>query len=155
MHSHSRRDFIKLAGTSTLALAATPQLAVAATTLKPKIKLGIASYSYWHFRNPKVSIEQVIEKSGALGVSGVDILHRQMDIPEREPLAAGHRSHLRTLKRHALRHGVALINLSIHQDFVDPNPDFLRREIEHTNKCIEIAYELGVPCVRINSGRWN
>ncbi len=48
-----------------------------------------------------------------------------------------------------------MINLSIHQDFVDPNPDFLRREIEHTNKCIEIAYELGVPCVRINSGRWN
>jgi L-ribulose-5-phosphate 3-epimerase len=155
MTSHSRRDFIKLAGVSTLAVATAPQLAAASAMPKPKVKLGIASYSYWHFRNPKVSIEQVIEKAGALGVGGVDILHRQMDIPEREPLAADHRAHLRKLKRHALRHGVALINLSIHQDFVDPNPDFLRREIEHTIKCIEIGYELGVPCVRINSGRWN
>jgi sugar phosphate isomerase/epimerase len=155
MTSHSRRDFIKLAGASTLAVAAAPQLAAASAMSQPKVNLGIASYSYWHFRNPKVSIEQVIEKSGALGVSGVDILHRQMDIPERGPLTPDHRAHLRKLKRHALRHGVALINLSIHQDFVDPSPDFLRGEIEHTNKCIEIAYELGVPCVRINSGRWN
>ena len=29
-----------------------------------------------------------------------------------------------------------------------------RKQIEHTHKCIEIAYELGIPCVRINSGRW-
>ncbi len=155
MTAHSRREFIKFAGVSTLALGTARPLAAASVTPAPKVKLGIASYSYWHFRNPKVSIEQVIEKAGAIGVSGVDILHRQMDIPEREPLTADHRVHLRKLKRHALRHGVALINLSIHQDFVDPSPDFLRAEIEHTNKCIEIAYELGVPCVRINSGRWN
>ncbi len=87
MTSHSRRDFIKLAGASTLAVATAPQLVAASAPPNPKVKLGIASYSYWHFRNPKVTIEQVIEKAGALGVSGVDILHRQMDIPEREPLA--------------------------------------------------------------------
>jgi sugar phosphate isomerase/epimerase len=119
------------------------------------VKLGVASYSYWHFRGPKVTISEVIEKAGALGLSGVDILHRQMDLPEREPLTAEHRTHLRQLKRQALRHGVSLINLSIHQDFVDPDPEYLRKEIEHTHKCLEIAYELGVPCVRINSGRWN
>ena len=155
MNSHSRRNFLKLAAVSTLATAASPLAHAGAVTAKPRVKLGIASYSYWHFRAPKVTIEQVIEKAGALGVSGVDILHRQMDIPEREPLTTEHRAQLRKLKRHGLRHGVALINLSIHQDFVDPNPDFLKREIEHTHKCIEIAYDLGVPCVRINSGRWN
>lgn len=155
MNSHSRRNFLKLAATTALATAAAPQLHAAEKTPKPKVKLGVASYSYWHFRGPKVTISQVIEKAGALGLSGVDILHRQMDIPEREPLTAEHRAHLRQLKRHALRHGVGLINFSIHQDFVDPDPEFLRKEIEHTHKCIEIAYELGVPCVRINSGRWN
>lgn len=123
---------------------------------KPKrIKLGIASYSYWHFRDPKVSIETVIDKAAALGVEGVDILHRQMDIPEKEPLTADHRAYLQRLKRHAFRNGIDLICLSIHQDFVDPDPAQLQRQVDHTLKCIEIAYELGVPCIRLNSGRWN
>lgn len=155
MNSHSRRSFFKLAGAASLVAAASPQLQAAEKPARPRVKLGVASYSYWHFRGPKVTISQVIEKAGALGLSGVDILHRQMDLPEREPLTGEHRAHLRQLKRHALRHGVGLINLSIHQDFVDPDREFLRKEIEHTHKCIEIAYELGVPCVRINSGRWN
>ena len=52
---------------------------------RKRIKLGICTYSYWHFRPPKVSIETVIEKSSAIGVQGVDILHRQMDLEERAP----------------------------------------------------------------------
>jgi L-ribulose-5-phosphate 3-epimerase len=165
MNAHSRRNFFKLAAASTLTAAAVAPSTVSAAqgTLfgsklfapKPRVKLGIASYSYWHFRDPKVTIHQVIEKAGQLGVSGVDILHRQMDIPEKEMLTAGHRGYLRELKRHALRHGVGLIGLSIHQDFVDPSRAELQVQIDHTHKCIEIAYELGVPCVRINSGRWN
>lgn len=119
------------------------------------IQLGISSYSYWHFRSAKVSIETVIEKAAALGVAGVDILHRQMDIPEREPLTPAHRTYLQRLKRHAFRHGVNLICLSIHQDFVDPSADYRRREVAHTIKCIEIAATLGIPCIRLNSGRWN
>ena len=157
MNSQTRRSFLKLAGASALAAAAVPQLPAAdeAAKPKPKVKLGIASYSYWHFRPPKVSIEQVIEKAGALGVHGVDILHRQMDIPEKEPLTAEHRGQLRKLKRHALRNGVGLICLSIHQNFVSPDKDYLRTQMEHTHKCLDIAYELGIPCLRINSGRWN
>ena len=158
MNAHSRRNFLQLAAASALAAAAPARAALFSSTpvvAKPRVKLGIASYSYWHFRDPKVTIHQVIEKAGALGVSGVDILHRQMDIPEKEPLTAAHRAHLRDLKRHALRHGTGLIGLSIHQDFVDPSPAVLQAQIDHTHKCIEIAYELGVPCVRINSGRWN
>jgi L-ribulose-5-phosphate 3-epimerase len=120
-----------------------------------KIKLGIASYSYWHFRDPRVPIETVIDKAADLGVEGVDILHRQMDIPEREPLKPGHRAYLRNLKRHAFRSGIDLVCLSIHQDFVRPDAAERQRQIEHTNKCIELAYELGVPCIRLNSGRWN
>ncbi|MSU32604.1 MAG: sugar phosphate isomerase/epimerase [Pedosphaera sp.] len=126
-----------------------------AIALRPRIRFGIASYSYWHFRNPKVSIHEVIEKAADLGAEGVDILHRQMDIPEKEPLTREHRIYLADLKRHAFRQGMALICLSIHQDFVDPDPLVRRAQVEHTLKCIEIAYALGIPCVRINSGRWN
>jgi len=154
----NRRKFF----TTTACLGASVAVGAVAAETRPEIstprkhiKLGIASYSYWHFRTEKVPIETVIEKSADLGVSGVDILHRQMEIPEREPLTAAHRSYLRNLKRHAFRNGIDLACLSIHQDFVDPNPDVLKQQVEHTKKCIEIAAELGVPCIRLNSGRWN
>jgi sugar phosphate isomerase/epimerase len=152
----SRRSFLASAAVAA-GSAATLPLATEAAAPKPRnrVQLAIASYSYWHFREPKVTIEQVVEKAAALGVAGVDVLHRQMDLPEKEPLTADHRGYLARLKRHAARHGVSYCCLSIHQDFVDPDPAFLKAQVEHTKKCIEIAYALGIGVVRINSGRWN
>src|SRR5882724_4074221 len=121
---------------------------------KKRIKLGIATYSYWHFKTEKVPIETVIEKSAEIGVEGLDILHRQMDIPEKEPLTAAHRAYLQKLKRHAFRNGIDLACLSIHQNFVSPDAAERQINIDHTHKCLEIAYELGIPCIRLNSGRW-
>src|SRR5438045_7572373 len=81
------------------------------TLAKKQPRLGISTYSYWHFRPPKVPIEVVIEKAAELGVSGVDILHRQMDMPEKGPLDSAGRAYLRKLKRHAFVNGVELICL--------------------------------------------
>jgi L-ribulose-5-phosphate 3-epimerase len=151
----TRRSFI---AASALGAAALPLTAVAQTAQKPgasRIKLAVSSYSYWHFRPPKVSIETVIDKASQLGVSGVDILHRQMDIPEKAPLDAAGRAYLRKLKRHAFINGIDLICVSTHQNFVSPQPEAITENVEHTKKCIEIAYELGVPSIRINTGRWN
>lgn len=120
-----------------------------------RIKLAVSTYSFWHFRTEKVTVSTVIEKAAALSVAGVDILHRQMDIPEKEPLTGEHRAYLQRLKQHAFRQGVDLVCLSIHQDFVDPDAEVRRQQVEHTLKCIEIAYALGIPCIRLNSGRWN
>ena len=150
----TRRNFL-----ATAALAASSPALLAAPTITPapkkRIKLGVSTYSYWHFKTDRVLIETVIDKAARLGVEGVDILHRQMDIPEKEPLTPAHRPYLQKLKRHAFTNGIDLICLSIHQDFVDPSAEFRQKQIEHTLKCIEIAYELGVPCIRLNSGRWN
>ncbi len=90
-----------------------------------------------------------------LGVGAVDILHRQMDVEEKAPLDEAGRSYIRKLKRHAFLHGVSVICLSTHQNFVSPDPANVNEAVEHTKKCIEIAYELGAPCIRINTGRWN
>lgn len=151
----SRRSFFAAAGLA----AATPwtgrAAAPAASRARPRIKLALATYSYWHFKTARVPVETVMDKAAVLGVEGVDLLHRQMDIPEKEPLTPAHRAYLRRLKRHAFRVGVDLVALSIHQDFVDPDPAYRRQQVEHTHKCLEIAYELGVPCLRLNSGRWN
>ena len=118
-------------------------------------KLGISTYSYWHFRQPKVSIETVIEKSAQIGVSGVDILHRQMDLEEKGPFNAAGRAYCNKLKRLAFANGIDLICLSTHQNFVSPKPEVIAENVEHTKKCIEIAYQLGIPSIRINTGRWN
>lgn len=120
-----------------------------------KIKLGISTYSYWHFKTAKVPVETVIDRAAELGVEGVDILHRQMDLAEKEPLTAAGRAYLHKLKRHAFRNGIDLICLSTHQGFVYPKPEEVTANVEHTKKCIEIAYELGLPCIRLNTGRWN
>jgi sugar phosphate isomerase/epimerase len=153
----NRRSFITASASlgALLAGAAGQDEKHPAAASRKRIKLGIATYSYWHFKTEKVPIETVIEKAAQIGVEGLDILHRQMDIPEKEPLTADHRAYLQRLKRHAFRNGIAPVCLSIHQNFVHPDSTERQKQIEHTHKCIEIAYELGVPCIRLNSGRWN
>jgi sugar phosphate isomerase/epimerase len=101
-----------------------------------------------------VPIETVIEKAADLGVEGLDVLHRQMELPEKEPLTAAHRAYLQKLKRHAFRNGVAFVCLSTHQTFLSPDAAKVTENVEHTKKCIEICHELGMPSLRINTGRW-
>jgi len=113
---------------------------------KPRIKLGISTYSYWHFLPTKVPIETVIDKASALGVEGVEVLHQQMESEER--------AYLMKLKRHAFRLGVDLIGLAIHQNFISPDAAVRAKNVQHTLKCIELAYQMGIPSIRLNSGRW-
>ncbi len=143
-----RRRFLATAAAASGAMAVTltPSTAQAAA-VKPKVKLGISTYSYWHFRDPKVPIEHVIDEAARYEVSGVDILHRQMD--------AETTAYCNKLKRHAFLNGIDLIALSIHQDFVDPDPEYRKQQIAHTVHCLELAHQLGIPAIRLNSGRWN
>jgi sugar phosphate isomerase/epimerase len=151
----SRRSFVALTATGAASLSFPRSASAASPTKAKRIKLGISTYSYWHFKTERVPIETVIDKAADLGAAGVDILHRQMDIPEKAPLDASGRAYLQKLKRHAFVNGIDLICLSIHQNFVSPDAAERQKNIDHTLKCIEIAYELGVPCLRLNSGRWN
>jgi sugar phosphate isomerase/epimerase len=119
-----------------------------------RIKIGVATYSYWHFMGEKAPIESIIDKAGDMGVEALDLLHRQMDIPEKDPLTPAHRARLQKLKRHAFRNGVTMVCFSTHQTFLSPDPAKVTENVEHTKKCIEICYELGIPCMRVNTGRW-
>lgn len=120
-----------------------------------KPKLAVSTYSFWHFKGPKVTIGQCVDRVAAMGAYGVDVLHEQMDFEERVPLTAEHRAHCKALRRQAFKAGVPLVALSTRQDFVDADPAVRRSEIDHTKKVMEIAYELGAGCIRLNSGRWN
>lgn len=111
------------------------------------MKLGVSTYSYWHFKTEKVPIEHVIEETAKLELDGIEILHRQM---ESEASA-----YLQKLKRHAFIHGLDLYALSIHQSFVSPEAEKRQKDINHTIHCLRLAHELGIPSIRLNSGRWN
>lgn len=110
------------------------------------MKLGVSTYSYWHFRGERYPIEKVMEQASDLGLAGVEILHRQME--SEEP------SYLRKLKRTAFSLGLDIYCLAIHQDFVHPSSKERQRQIDHTKGCLQIAHELGIPSIRLNSGRW-
>lgn len=143
-----RRDFIQsslLAG----GLSGIPssQAIPAKPSLQPSIKLSVSSYSYWHFKGDKFPIEKVIDEAAALGLEGIDVLHRQMESEDN--------AYLQKLKKHAFVNGIAMTCLSIHQGFVTPDKAELKKHVDHTNQCIELAYKMGIPCLRLNTGRWN
>ncbi len=122
-----------------------PSIPAAAET-KPRIRIGVSTYSYWHFDKVKYPIEKVIENAAKIGFDGVEILHRQM---EREDKA-----YVNNLKRMAFSLGLDLFFLSIHQNFVSPDPAKRQQNIDHTKRCIDLAVQLGCPAIRLNSGRW-
>lgn len=114
---------------------------------KRKIPIGVSSYSFWHFKGPKFPIDKVIDSAAAMGFDGVEVLHRQMDGESPE--------YVNGLKRRAFDNGIPLFFLSIHQNFVQVTKADRQKDIDHTRRCIDLAHRLGIPAIRINSGRWN
>jgi sugar phosphate isomerase/epimerase len=141
-----RRQFIQNVGAGLGAAMLPFSLDAKPATFKPRIKLSVSSYSYWHFKKEKYPIEKVIDEAAKVGVEGIDILHRQMESEDN--------AYIQKLKKHAFVNGIAFTCLSIHQSFVSPDKEFLAKEIDHTKKCIELAAKMGIPCLRLNSGRW-
>src|SRR5713101_9207325 len=100
----TRREFLTASAMAAATLGSSGMAAAPSRSATAPVRLAIATYSYWHFRDPKVPIETVIDNAAQFGVEGVDLLHRQMDSEEA--------AYVRKLKRHALSRGVALVNLS-------------------------------------------
>lgn len=145
----SRRDWLKTialggaaAMTGHVAQAKTPDSAPRAR----RIPLAVSTYSYWHFQEQKYPVDKVIEDAARLGFDGVEILHRQM---ENETVP-----YMNKLKRLAFDNGLSLPLLSIHQSFVQPKAEDRKKDIEHTIKCINLATQMGIPAIRMNTGSW-
>ena len=108
---------------------------------------AVSTYSYWRYRQgSKLPIEDCIDLAAEAGFDGVEILHVQMRKEDN--------AYLQMLKRRAFVNGLDLCGFSTHQGFVSPDPSVRQKNIEHTNHCIELAYKLGIPTIRVNTGRW-
>lgn len=110
----------------------------------------LSSYSLWRFRNTEFrDFHSCIDVADQFGFDGVELLLLQLD--QTELLS---RSKLMNFKRHSLRVGMPIVGLSTHQGFVTPDPLIRRANIDLTIGQIEIAYQLGIPVMRVNTGRW-
>ncbi len=113
----------------------------------PPNRIACSTYSFWRFKDGlKLPIEQCIDEAAAMGFDGVDILQMQMD--------GDSNAYLQGLKRRALVNGLDLCAMSTHQGFVYPDAQMRRKNIDDTIRYVEQAYTLGVPIIRINTGRW-
>ena len=141
-----RRHFV----VNSLAAAAVPSfLSAADAPVKPKVanRIGVSTYSFWGFeREQYQSVEKCLEISADMGFDGVEILQVQLD--DYSPAA------LRKIKRKAFSLGIDLMGYSTHQGFLTPEEDKRRDHIAKTAFFLEQAYELGIPTMRVNTGRW-
>ena len=111
-----------------------------------ELRLGTSTYSYWHFAPELFPIQKVFEAAHELGLHGVEILHRQLEGESNE--------YLQGLKQRAFQLGLSLYNLSIHQDFLWAEREERQQHVAHTLHCIDLAHEMGIPSIRVNSGSW-
>ncbi|MEI8018799.1 MAG: sugar phosphate isomerase/epimerase family protein [Schlesneria sp.] len=110
-------------------------------------RIAVSTYSFWQFKNESLrSIENCIDLAADMGFDGVEILHRQMEDESN--------AYLQKLKQRAFRRGIDLCGFSTHQTFVSPDKEIRQKNVEHTIRCIELAYRLGIPTIRVNTGRW-
>lgn len=110
--------------------------------------IAVSTYSFWRFKNGlKLPIEQCIDEAAAMGFDGVEILEMQMEKEKTN-------EYLQTLKRRALINGIDLCGMSTHQGFVSPDKAKRQENIEKTLRSIDLAYKLGIPIIRLNTGRW-
>jgi L-ribulose-5-phosphate 3-epimerase len=147
----NRRVFAKTAAISTAA--APLGLLVADETPLPisptprTNPIAVSTYSFWCFKDDsKLSIERCIDEAARIGFDAVEILHIQME--SEEP------GYLQRLKQRALINGLDLCGFSTHQGFVSPDAEKRQKNIDHTIHTIELAYQLGIPTMRVNTGRW-
>ena len=113
---------------------------------RPRNPIAVSTYSFWHFEATVKKIEDCIAMAADMGFDGVEILERQMHRKDN--------AYLQSLKRQAHRVGLALCGLSAHQGFVSPNAEQRKANVDITIASIELAYSLGIPTLRVNTGRW-
>jgi L-ribulose-5-phosphate 3-epimerase len=148
----SRRTFLTTATSATIGAAMLSSCKTGSETGETKRitrnRIGVSTYSFWQFNGPKENspIEECIENAARMGFDGIEFLLVQM--------ASEENSYLQKLKRQAFHAGLDIMGFSTHQGFIFPEKEKRESEIQKTINQIELAYKLGIPTMRLNTGRW-
>lgn len=151
--SVDRRNFIRrtalaagfvTSGASGAVLAAADEKTTQSQRPNP---IAVSSYSFWRYNDAtKLPIEKCIDLAAEMGFDGFEVLHVQMTNTSN--------SYLQQLKRRAFVNGMALCGFSTHQGFVSPDAAKRKKNVDHTIECMRLAHEMGIPTMRVNTGRW-
>lgn len=110
-------------------------------------RIAVSTYSFFTFRGgSKLTMPQCIDTAARMGFDGVELLQVQMEETSD--------SFLQKLKRQAFVNGLDLCGMSTHQGFLRPDKAYRQKNIDKTIGQIEMAYKLGIPTIRVNTGRW-
>lgn len=144
-----RRQF--LASVSTVSAAAClPAIGEAAASplvAAPPNRIGVSSYSFWGFKREDLRpIDVCLEHAARMGFDGFEILQRQLESTDS--------AELMKIKRRAFVLGLDLMGYSTHQGFLSPDAEKRKAQADHTLACLEQAYQMGIPTMRVNSGTW-
>lgn len=148
----TRRDFLLTSsaaalGTGAMAAAAPESTPPAPAAGRRPNPIGISSYSFWGFQRDDLrALDVCIDHAARMGFDGFEILMRQ--------LASTEPAELMKIKRMAFLAGLPLMGYSTHQGFLSPDPEKRAAQVSHTTGCLEQAYQLGIPTMRVNSGTW-
>ena len=158
MNSLNRRNFLQTSGIAAIAGAGLSRIVApdpvgaqepAAGETTRANRIGVSTYSFWHFSEAKAHnrpIEKCIDHAARMGFDGVEILEVQMTDDSN--------AYFQKLKQHAFLNGLDLIGFSTHQGFVSPDAEKRQANIDKTIRSIEKASAMGIPTMRINTGRW-
>ncbi|MBQ1863035.1 MAG: sugar phosphate isomerase/epimerase [Thermoguttaceae bacterium] len=92
-------------------------------------------------------MDACLRKAAEMGFDAFEVLEQQLD---RTDL-----SYLHNLRREALKSGISLNCMSTHQTFVRADKDERKANIAKTEHSIDVANEMGIPAIRVNTGRWD
>ncbi len=147
----TRRGFLGSAAAAAM-LSTRPTLAEdsAADATRRSNPIALSTYSLWRFRNEELrDIHKCIDIAADMGFDGVELLLYQ--IGQNDLLS---NAKLQSYKRHAFQLGLPLCGMSTHQGFVSPDRESRKRNIDLTISQVELCYRLGIPTMRVNTGRW-
>jgi len=109
------------------------------------IKIGCAAYSYRDYlKDGRMRYEGFIEEAYKIRLDGVELTLYWL--PSKD------KSYFRKLKRLSLFHGLSISCAGISTNFCNPNPSERKKEIEKVKEGLDIACELGAPCLRVFGG---
>jgi sugar phosphate isomerase/epimerase len=140
----TRRAFL---AASAAAVAARPAVAADLSAPARRTRFAVSTYSFWQFRPKGLrDVEKCIDLAAEMGFDGVELLLRQMTDEST--------GYLQKLKRRAFVNALDLCGFSTHQGFLYPDKAQRQKNVDLTIQQIELAYQLGIPTMRVNTGTW-
>jgi sugar phosphate isomerase/epimerase len=145
----TRRGFLKSgAGVAGAALVPAEVRASAPAPKGPKYKLSLAAYSmrqYLDLKNPKMKLEEFIEKCVEWGCDGTELTEYYFQKPVTP-------EYVTKIKRAAIKAGLPITCTPIGNVFTHPPGEARDRQIAAMKQWIDVSAELGSPAIRTFAG---